>query len=403
MSRVKRILRVVRINIGLTLIGLAAVGGAVELIERTRASDRSDAIDARYRRINGESGDELSLRHVAILRSLNSKGTVEYRDYHLMTPGTYESETINFGRYGGGSDIISRFVPYNATVTDPRPLRVWFFGGSTMQNLEVPDERTIANAAIAYLNRSGVPATGLNFGVGGFHLALEVVKFVDLIRRSDPQSWPDLVVFYDGYNDWASALVQGAGNIGEDYRSRMRATIEQDYIALFGYATSQFLARYLKAWEKYAHSAISNWFIGRNQASRGKGSTDAAVRSYVANTQIVAAVGKALGIKVEFVLQPMLLSKVPLSPFETEFMSRVGPAEADAFQRFYGGVRLAMAGASFHDLSSVLNGRQESDFYDYGHIGPHTGSIIGEAIGRSVLTAAGERKRQLQSEGATSR
>src|SRR4051812_27300585 len=113
MSRMKRILRVVWINIALSVIGLATVGVAIEIFERTRASDQRSASDvnARYERINAESGDKLSFRHVAILRSLNSRGTIEYYDYHVMTPGTYNSETINFGRYGGGADIISRLVP----------------------------------------------------------------------------------------------------------------------------------------------------------------------------------------------------------------------------------------------------------------------------------------------------
>ena len=238
-------LKIIFINVAtlIALLFVAALG--LEVWDRTFTQKTEDRL-ALY---NQALGNTINPQYLMDAAKLGRRAGIEYQDYHLLTAGRFQSSTINFDDYSG-LNISSRFVPANALAKDhSKPLRIWFFGGSTMQNLEAPDEQTIANTAIKFLNENGVPAIGLNFGVGGFQSSLEIAKFADLLRRS-PAQLPDLAVFYDGYNDWLFSLHSGAGRIGEDFRSRVRSVIERDYPALFVYAASQWVTTFSVAWTR---------------------------------------------------------------------------------------------------------------------------------------------------------
>ncbi len=335
--------KTISINLALLVALFIVAALSLEVWDRTF----SQKTDDRLAQFNQALGNTIDPQYRADAAKVHGAG-IEYHDYHLLTIRPFQSPTINFGDYSG-LKIASRFVPANALAkSHSRPLRVWFFGGSTMQNLEAPDNQTIANTAIKFLNENGNPAIGLNFGVGGFQSSLEVTKFSDLLRRSMPEHLPDLAVFYDGYNDWVFSLHSGAGKIGEDYRSRVRSVLERDYPALFMYATSQWIASHSVAWSKRIHGNTTLWFFARSAAATNdERASTAAVRAYVANTRIASALGKEFGVSVSFFLQPMLLSKQPLTPFEKEYAARASQAEIEHFNGFYSGVPEAMKDQAF--------------------------------------------------------
>jgi hypothetical protein len=93
-----------------------------------------------------------------------------------------------------------------------------------------------------------------------------------------------------------------------------------------------------------------------------------------------------------FILQPLLLTKEPLSPLEQEIFDeleahpRVG-AEGIRFVRgFYEQASAELSDDdSFIDASAVLNGREQPDFYDMGHVGANSPPVIAEAIADLLL------------------
>ena len=96
---------------------------------------------------------------------------------------------------------------------DCPPLRVWAFGGSTMFGYGQRDEFTVASQLAKGLHDHGVSARVENFGVPGDTLWIETRKLESELLADTTK--PDLVVFYDGVNEYgAQELLGGLGRAG---------------------------------------------------------------------------------------------------------------------------------------------------------------------------------------------
>ena len=85
---------------------------------------------------------------------------------------------------------------------DPGPLRIYFFGGSTMHGTpNVADSETIPSQFVSLIRKkqSEIPPIHVvNYGNGCYYSAQELVYLFNLI--ADGQK-PDIVIFLDGLND----------------------------------------------------------------------------------------------------------------------------------------------------------------------------------------------------------
>lgn len=79
------------------------------------------------------------------------------------------------------------------------PLRVWFLGGSTVFGVGLPDDHTLPSEVARVAARDGVRLLAENWGVPGDVTWQENRRAERALLRGDPP--PDLVVFYDGWND----------------------------------------------------------------------------------------------------------------------------------------------------------------------------------------------------------
>lgn len=79
------------------------------------------------------------------------------------------------------------------------PVKVWMFGGSTLFGVGMRDEHTLASALAKAASRSGLNLQIENFGVPGDVAWQENRRMVAALSHS--QERPELVVFYDGFND----------------------------------------------------------------------------------------------------------------------------------------------------------------------------------------------------------
>lgn len=83
-----------------------------------------------------------------------------------------------------------------------RPLRVWVYGGSTAFGMGQRDDHTIASEFSRLGWADGVALDVSNRGILGDTSWMELQRFQWEIQTETP---PDLVIFYDGYNDLAAA------------------------------------------------------------------------------------------------------------------------------------------------------------------------------------------------------
>jgi lysophospholipase L1-like esterase len=89
-------------------------------------------------------------------------------------------------------------------------LEVWFFGGSTMFGIGQRDDHTIPSVVARLAEADGMRIRATNFGVSGDVNWQETIRFAEALDSDLPR--PDLVVFYDGWND--ESLGQYRAEIG---------------------------------------------------------------------------------------------------------------------------------------------------------------------------------------------
>lgn len=345
-------------------------------------------IKARYKAKHGRSGNEIKIlkkqnfpdiqKFLADKRLAEEAGIVYY-DYFLFaiapTPG--KSSLVRYTNY-----YSSRNVPDSEPLGTGAPI-VWIFGGSNMQNIETTDELTIANQVAVSLKRSGKPATVVNFGVLGFQSSLESIKFQELLRLVPAHERPSVVLFYDGFNDAGLATRLRAGSYQNDLVMKMEALIEGHHGKMFLYSLANLLGRFSAYWRnrmgyKFTDKLFGGKYIKYNRDNMAKG-----VEIYETNSRIIRGVCREFGIKPVFILQPMIYTKNPLTEFERKVCLAPDNVKLVFMKEFYQLASKTMKPYDdFHDLSGLLDGRTEDDFYDMGHIGPYTGIFIGKHIAR---------------------
>ncbi|WP_421120178.1 hypothetical protein ACE2AJ_02210 [Aquihabitans daechungensis] len=84
--------------------------------------------------------------------------------------------------------------------TDP-DLTVWYFGGSTMFGIGQRDDHTIPSEIAKLAEEDGTAIRSRNFGAPGWVNWQETQLLEELLRTEEA---PDLIVFYDGVNDWTA-------------------------------------------------------------------------------------------------------------------------------------------------------------------------------------------------------
>lgn len=305
-----------------------------------------------------------------------------YRDYYLYSPEPATSQTINFTSYYG-----ARMAP--ASVDRARAQEVvWTFGGSTMQNLEADDELTLANQIAVELNRRAIPTHLHNFGVGAFQSSLELIKFQDLLRRVPSEERPSTAIFYDGFNEMLFAYLYGAGRFQEDTAGKLQDLIERRYPRLALYAISEWLAGRSVFWANYMRARVETRLYSHHAPDDSRENLDRAVALYASNVRMAKGICREFGVRCHFFLQPLVLTKTPLSAVETRVLQNLDQTAVRFGKAFYERAAAALRQEpTWHDLSTVLNERPESDFFDYGHTSPFSGTIIGKAIAAHIAAA----------------
>ena len=344
---------------------------------------------ARYKETHGGSG-----RHVEILYKesfpkiseflLDKKklGTgLKYYNYHIFAIPPVETSLVNFTQY-----FSARKVPASAPIGSIDHPTVWLFGGATMQNLETIDDLTIANQVAVNLKLKGKEATVVNFGVGGFQSSLESIKFQELLRNVSVDDLPDIVIFYDGFNDAGLATIFKAGGFQSDLEKKLEALVEGDHARMFFYSLSNLLGKFSMYWERKLAYKVDRIIFKEEFVNYDELNLIKAVDIYEINAKMIRGICRELGIQPIFLLQPMVYTKKNLTVFEKEIVDKKGMGQKIQFMRnFYRLARERMKGdRDFFDLSSVLDDSMRNDFYDLGHTGPYTGVEIGKRIANIV-------------------
>jgi hypothetical protein len=307
-------------------------------------------------------------------------------DEMFTPPGTNLVLARNLrGRYFNVTEGRRRTVgqPSQAQAT------LWLFGGSTMYDVAVPDEYTIASRLQSDLNRMWPGAWRVeNLGAPALTAAgqLQLLKTV-------PLGAGDLVIFYDGVNEAGESVLFGDARISMIDRQR-----EQKQ--RLGWFRTMFIQ---ERWEVAALEAEENSYLVRlageytrrklcqmpahlSDPAQLKALAIEVAEQFAANIREARAYTTARNARFLHLLQPNLYSQVRRTPYEQEILRNcfVNPTGADlAFAVAYPLLRRAPLDA---DLSRFLEDRSpgEEFYLDFCHVNHVADARIARRIAAMV-------------------
>lgn len=305
-----------------------------------------------------------------------------YYDEFLYGPEPISLTHLTFTDY-----FSARLTPDSVPLEQAEHI-IWLFGGSTMMNMETTDRQSIANTMAIEFNKALGPTHVKNFGQGSFISSYELIKFQRLLREIPEEELPSIAVFYDGYNDANNTYQFGAGKMQRDLVQKLEFMVESQDLKLIIYAASRGLSEHSEFWNITGARVARRILLPPTRPDASSDNLGAGVDVYLHNQTMTKAICQAYDIECFFILQPLIVTKTPLSPLESEVFNKlmIGSEGINFVQKFYDQIRLRLIGDThFIDASGILNGRMQPDFYDLGHTAASSSSYIGQKIAGMVI------------------
>jgi hypothetical protein len=244
--------------------------------------------------------------------------------------------------------------------SSPDPTRtVWFFGGSTMFGDGQRDEHTIPSEFARQAAEDGIRIEAVNFGLASYNNYQETLVFVQALEELPP---PDLAVFYDGANEWSTALERVNYGEIEPGGIYFQAASEEERAERVSRAPAVTASS-----EEQFELAVT---LGAEQYRRGVG--------------IARAAGAAKGVEVVHIWQPGLWS-TPVRPFTQPLLERwqFTPETLEQIRRIMDEMR-DRSGVGPIDLGDALVDVERPTFFDPAHTNELGARVIAERMYREL-------------------
>ena len=386
MARFKRVLMALRTGwsiAGVTLIVLLVVEAGLRFTFAVR--DRMSGPQSPDPRILAEAyaGATWLVEHYREIESLDERR----EPYVYYRPRAFSGKTITIGTDG----LRATWHPtagWGDEAGQKKAVKVLMLGGSALWGFGVRDDQTIPSLLARKLHERGRNVELRNLAELGYVSTQELVA---LVRELERGYRPDVVIFYDGVNDTASAVLSGEAGLTTNESNRRRefnllhsprrlaAALAGKLVTDSGFYR---LARAIRG--RIAQDAARPGLL-RSDETTDRLSRDVADR-YIANVGIIEALAQRYGFRPLFFWQPTIFKKATLTAVEHDEAAKFAWAEP-AFRGVY--ERINKAGelkgdSAFHDLSGVFAGDNGLVFIDYCHTTEAANGRIAERMAAAV-------------------
>ena len=235
---------------------------------------------------------------------------------------------------------------------------VWFFGGSTMFGIGQRDGHTIPSEFARLAERDGVRVRAVNFGVSADVNWVETLRFAEALSAAKEK--PDLVVFYDGVNDFGLASERiDEGSIDPAVLERAPVSDQER--------------------ERHRQQRVPGEVPDRLGLTVKLGATQ-----YRRGVETARQLGAANGVPVVFVWQPSPYARAG-APADGELYRRIGfdVATLPVTTKLYADIRTA-SGVNPIDLTGILDGVQEPVYIDGSHTNELGANVVAGGLYRAV-------------------
>ncbi|MCA9010653.1 MAG: SGNH/GDSL hydrolase family protein, partial [Planctomycetaceae bacterium] len=266
-----------------------------------------------------------------------------------------------------GADGLRKTPPIAAT--DRVPLQVFAFGGSTLWGEGATDAETIPAWLQQLLTeQSDYPIQLTNFGQRGWVSTQGLVQLILEIRAGHI---PDLVVFYDGYNEITAAHSTQQIGVPENFWDLRNIDVMQRAAGKVAKGTE--LGRLLL--KRPPRPVFQIDVISTSQKI---------VNNYLAVLDLTKSLGRQYGFDVLFYWQPQLLTEAKeLTPAEAELMNHPWLPEPvkKLVPLVYSAISKAAATQTgLYDIHDCFAGQTEQLYFDPCHITGTGNQMVAESM-----------------------
>ncbi len=269
---------------------------------------------------------------------------------------------------------------------------IWMFGGSTMWGTGSPDWETIPSHLAGLLTKPGAPVCVRNFGQTGWRNTQEVIELILELKRTPRR--PDLVIFYDGYNDGYSFYQSGKFDAHLNY-DRIREQMERPSRPRRGGFVVDFLlstntARLITG-ARGPHTLLEGYEVPLPPPISDADARRDLDVSYLGNQDVIGALAKQYGFQYASFWQPVIFYGHKILTAEEDTIHRfyaAGIDEKDAEYKDMAEVLRSAAHPHLFDIADVFDGCRQTIYVDYVHVSPEGNQLVAQRM-YDVLEHAG--------------
>lgn len=257
----------------------------------------------------------------------------------------------------------------------PDAVKIGFFGGSTTWGVGVDDNNTIP----AIFDELTDMYTPINYGERGYTSRQELALLINLINQGKA---PDVVVFYDGFNDlWTHcnyAITRSLNGHQEEPRLRKLVRNDSDSSAIYRNLVQPFMSFFQKLVKRRIQP---DKLACSNDPRRAQAVAD----MMIANWSMAQKLVTGYGGKFYAFLQPQLYSGKPRKDYVALKKKQIGRgSELAAVYPLLQAKIAEQQGGWMFDLSAAFDGNVPI-YLDDAHVAPVGNRIIAEKIRDTLL------------------
>ena len=332
--------------------------------------------------------------------AVNTK--LDWFPYVYWKSRPYKSRYFNIGNNGLRVTVGAKHSPG----VQEHPIRIFTFGGSTMWGEGSRDPYTIPSWLQTMLGDSPYSVEVVNYGQDGYVNTQEMLLLFEQLRKGNV---PDIALFYDGFNDSASAIINDSAGVtyGEMNRKAEFNVFNPwatDNTVLYKQAALAFAMN--SGMGRLAKKVLATLDPGRFQQKEEQlivpgdqianrevvTLQDQVVKTYLANKRLTEAAARSFGFKCLFFWQPTVWTKAKLTPYEAQQKWLMG--EKEFLTGVYERIATISNADDIHDLSGVFGTSGKPYFIDDAHITEAGNRIVAQAMLPEVLRTLKEIRAQ---------
>ena len=264
-------------------------------------------------------------------------------------------------------------------------INIFVFGGSTIWGAISRDNYTIPSQISKLLsenNYNNIKVT--NYGEDGYISTQEIITLILELQKGNI---PDIVIFYDGFNDVFGAIQNGKAATPHNELKRVTSF---DMISSNKHLQYQAFLSVVKGTATFRLIEYIKQKFPQKDDMVVYGSNELAievVETYITNVKTIEALGEQFKFKTLFYWQPVIFTKSNLTSYESLQVSK-----KDYLRNFHDKVyklidnsKTLTKDSNFHNLSNIFQSNKNTIYIDQCHITETANNMVAKEILKDLI------------------